>query len=197
MEPADRLGEPRPAGTRSAISQQNAAPACLSLVAATADETQGIGKAIGSLLEPGDLLLLQGPIGAGKTCFTQGLARGLGLAARVTSPSFTLANVYEPSPGRFPLYHLDLWRIKSPLEALGIGLDEYLTGEGAVVIEWPDVAVDLMPGDFLRIRFRVVDDSRQLELCPVGARSRELLDRLREHLASPSAVLGGAGAARG
>jgi tRNA threonylcarbamoyladenosine biosynthesis protein TsaE len=196
MGPADRLAEPCPAGTRSAISQQNVTPASLTLETATADETQRIGKAIGRLLEPGDLLLLQGPIGAGKTCFTQGVARGLGLAGWVTSPSFTLANVYEPSPGRFPLYHLDLWRIKSPLEALGMGLDEYLAGDGAVVIEWPDVAVDLMPSDFLRVRFRVVDDGRQLELCPVGARPRDLLDRLRESLAGPSAISGGAGAAR-
>lgn len=162
---------------------------CLALISPTAEETQRLGEALGQMLEPGDLLLLQGPIGAGKTTFTQGLARGMGLAARVTSPSFTLANVYESEEAnRPPLYHLDLWRIKNPIEALGIGLDEYLSGSGACVIEWPDVAETVLPGEYLRIRFTLRGDERQIELCPEGARPTELLRRLRNRLGAQGGV---------
>jgi tRNA threonylcarbamoyladenosine biosynthesis protein TsaE len=168
-----------PAGSRAAVSEQADAFSCLAVVSASADETQQYGAVTGQLLRPGDLLLLQGPIGAGKTCFTQGLARGMGLSARVTSPSFTLANVYEPIGGGFPLYHLDLWRITSPLEALGIGLEEYLAAEGVCVVEWPDVAEVVLPDEHLLIRFTVVGDERVLEFDAAGARPRALLSDLR------------------
>jgi tRNA threonylcarbamoyladenosine biosynthesis protein TsaE len=156
---------------------------CLVLTAPTAEETQRVGALLGHSLRPGDLLLLQGPIGAGKTTFSQGLARGMGLEARVTSPSFTLANVYEPTKvGACPMYHLDLWRIKNPLEALGIGLDEYLAGDGVCVIEWPDVAEDVLSDSYLRIRFTLQGDARRIELCAAGPRALTMLNELRAAL---------------
>lgn len=165
---------------------------CLVLHAPTAEATQGFGAALGRRLRPGDLLLLQGPIGAGKTTFTQGLARGMGLSARVVSPSFTLANVYEPSGvSACPLYHLDLWRIKNPLEALGIGLDEYLSGEGVCVIEWPEVAEDVLADSYLRIRFTLQGEARQIELCAAGERPRAVLEDLRTALGEGGADAAG------
>ena len=178
MEPVNRQHHGPP-------SDQLRAPAgdCLVLTAPTAEETQRVGSLLGHILRPGDLLLLQGPIGAGKTTFTQGLARGMGLNSRVTSPSFTLANVYEPvEVGACPLYHLDLWRIKNPLEALGIGLDEYLAGDGVCVIEWPDVAEDVLSDSSLRIRFTPQGDARQIELCSAGERAETILNELRAAL---------------
>jgi len=178
MRPENRHRE----GTeRDAV--QPPAEECLVLSAPTAGETQRIGALLGRFVQPGDLLLLQGPIGAGKTTFTQGLARGMGSNARVTSPSFTLANVYEPSDrAAFPLYHLDLWRIKNPLEALGIGLDEYLNGTGVCVIEWPDVAEDVLTDTYLRIRFALQGESRRIEFCACGERALAVLNELRAAL---------------
>jgi tRNA threonylcarbamoyladenosine biosynthesis protein TsaE len=157
-----------------------APPPCLTICTTSAEDTQLLGEELGRALRPGDLVLLQGPIGAGKTTLTQGIARGLGLDAYVTSPSFTLANVYQPTgAGRVPLYHLDLWRIKSPAEALGIGLDEYLDASGPCVIEWPDVAATVLPGDYLRIRIEPAGDARTFEVCPFGERPAALVEALR------------------
>ena len=192
MERGGRGDNGRSTGARAARSQPPSQAACLNVTTTSADETKQIGAALGRLLRPGDLVLLQGPIGAGKTTFTQGVARGLGIDGRVTSPSFTLANVYVPTGGGLPLYHLDLWRITSPLEALGIGLDEYLDGDGPCVIEWPDVAAVVLPSDYLRVRFAADGDRRELEICPIGERPAALLAGLREALAPERSLAGGA-----
>ena len=189
-----RLEDGRPVGT-SRTSSHDDGSSRLSLVSSSADETQQLGVALGRLLRPGDLILLQGPLGAGKTCFTQGIARGFGFEGRVVSPSFTLANVYEPSASGHPLYHLDLWRIKSPAEALGLGLDEYLAGGGPTVIEWPEVAETVLPYEYLQIRIDPVDEARRFEFYSVGTRPRMLLDELRRSLASLTERSGGARAA--
>lgn len=164
---------------------RDAAP-CWTVTTASPEETAWLGAMLGRLLQPSDLVLLQGPLGAGKTCLTQGIARGFGFEGRVSSPSFTLANVYEPEPGGCPLYHLDLWRIKSPVEALGLGLDEYLAGAGPCVIEWPEIADGVMPGAYLRVRIEPTGskgeaeaEHRRIEICAVGARPEALLDALR------------------
>lgn len=154
----------------------------LTFITRAPEETQRLGETVGRLLRPGDLVLLQGNLGAGKTTFTQGVARGMGLPGAVTSPSFTLANVYQPSGSGVPLYHLDLWRIKSPAEALGIGLDEYLSGEGPCVVEWPDVAAEVLPTDFLQVRIDHAGDTRHLTFIPFGARPAELVQALRDAL---------------
>src|SRR4051812_12913084 len=109
-----------------------------------ADETQALGARLGSAVEAGDVILLKGPFGAGKTTFVQGLARGLGVEDQVTSPSFVIACEYQ---GRIPLYHVDLYRLDemdaTTLEALA----EYFGGDGVCAVEWPDtVPADLIQG---------------------------------------------------
>lgn len=178
----------------AAPSQNGSSPealSCLRLTSNSADETQRLGETLGQVLEAGDLVLLQGTLGAGKTTFTQGLARGMGLATPVTSPSFTLANVYEQPGADLPLFHLDLWRIKSPMEALGIGLNEYLTGEGACVVEWPDVAAEVLPADYLQVAIERVGDARAFTFSPVGARPNRLLRAFRAALSADHPDQGG------
>jgi len=160
----------------------------------TAEETRRVGASLGQLLRPGDLVLLHGSIGAGKTTFTQGVAQGVGLDARVTSPSFALANVYDAPGAAFPLYHLDLWRIKSPLEALGLGLEEYLSSDAACVVEWPDIADTVLPDEHLRIAFTAFGDRRDLAFHALGSRSTTLLQNLRDALELAAVIRGGAGA---
>lgn len=177
MDPRERdkvplAGESASSGPAPSLTFTSRAP----------EETQRLGETFGRLLRPGDLVLLQGNLGAGKTTFTQGVARGMGLSGAVTSPSFTLANVYQPSGPGVPLYHLDLWRIKSPAEALGIGLDEYLSGEGPCVVEWPDVAADVLPTDFLQVRIDREGETRHLTFVPVGERPTALVRALRDAL---------------
>jgi tRNA threonylcarbamoyladenosine biosynthesis protein TsaE len=196
MGPDDRFGEPPAARSEPGPAESPPGQECLWLTTTTPAQTQHVGAVLGRLLAPGDVILLQGPLGAGKTCLTQGIVRGFGLPARVTSPSFTLANVYEAPPGRCPLYHLDLWRIKSAPEALGIGLDEYLDGSGPCVIEWPEVAADVLPREYLRIRFEIVGETRRLEICAIGTRPRALLEQFRTALGESAEMIGGSGAAR-
>lgn len=177
MEPEGWVDDGRPADETDPSTRIERSK-CLRVVTSSAEETQRLGAAIGRLLQPADLILLQGPLGAGKTCLVQGIARGYGFTGRVISPSFTLANVYELPGGRPPLYHLDLWRVKNPVEALGLGLDEYLAGTGPCVIEWPEVAETVLPRDYLLVRIAPRGDTRSFEICPVGTRPRALLDEL-------------------
>lgn len=126
-------------------------------------ETFELGRALAAELRPGDVLALAGDLGAGKTQFTKGLAAGLGVEADVTSPTFTL--VHEYPGGRLPLVHIDLYRLEEPTEVLGIGLDDYLYGNGVTVIEWADKFEALMPPDVRWIRYRVLEgDDREITL---------------------------------
>ena len=112
------------------------------------EQTQGVGRAIGEQAGKGDIFLLTGPLGAGKTCLTQGIAWGLGMAEYARSPTFVLMSRYR---GRLTLYHLDLYRINDPLEAWDLGLEEQLFGDGVCVVEWADRAGELFPEDCLWI----------------------------------------------
>ena len=111
-------------------------------------ETQHIGQSIGELACPGDIFLLNGPLGAGKTCFTQGLAKGLGVTGYVRSPTFVLVTQHQ---GRLRLFHVDLYRIDDPREAWDLGLDEQLFGEGVCVVEWAEKASDIFPPEGMRV----------------------------------------------
>lgn len=112
------------------------------------DQTAAIGEALGRLLRPGDVVLLQGDLGAGKTRLTQGLAAGAGSADPVTSPTFVLVNQYR---GPLRIYHVDLYRIERAIDAESLGLDEYLEGDGVTVVEWPEQAPDALPAEHLYI----------------------------------------------
>jgi tRNA threonylcarbamoyladenosine biosynthesis protein TsaE len=135
-------------------------------------ETERLGEVLAPALEAGDLIALEGPLGAGKTRFVTGLARGLGCAERVRSPSFTLVNEYR---GRIPLVHLDLYRLEER-DAEGLGLDEYLE-RGAVVVEWGERLPSARLVGALRIVFTLVSPvERRLSAAAVsGGRGRELL----------------------
>jgi tRNA threonylcarbamoyladenosine biosynthesis protein TsaE len=138
-----------------------------------AEETEAAGRALGLLVQAGDAIGLVGELGAGKTRFVTGLARGLGVPdrVRVTSPTFTILN--QLRGGRLPLHHADLYRIASAPELDHIGFDE-LWGQGVVAVEWSD-RFAILPPDHLIVRLRIVgDDERALDAEGHGARSRRL-----------------------
>jgi tRNA threonylcarbamoyladenosine biosynthesis protein TsaE len=106
------------------------------------EETQAAGERLGARLQAGAVVACVGALGAGKTCFLQGLARGLGVQSQVTSPTFVLVNQYR---GRLPVYHVDAYRTETLTELLEIGIEDFLHGDGVTVIEWADKLVPLLP----------------------------------------------------
>lgn len=124
-------------------------------------ETQQLGEELGGALAAGDVVGLVGELGTGKTCLTQGIARGLGVPAgtQVCSPTFTIINEYGGR--RLPLYHIDLYRVSAPRELQELGLEEYLEGDGVCVIEW-----------FERLHLPPSDDHLTVEISFAGARRR-------------------------
>lgn len=150
----------------------------IELVSPSEDATLALAEAVGRALEPGDVIGLTGDLGAGKTVFVRGLARGCETAPEipVCSPTFTLANVY---PGRLPLYHLDLYRLADDDELEAIGYRDYTDGSGAVAVEWCDQVGGVLPADHLRIALAVVDvERRSLRVAASGPRSTRLLAAL-------------------
>ena len=156
----------------------------MTIVATTTavDETQRLGGALAELARPGDVVLLAGELGAGKTALVQGLGRGLGITEPITSPTFMLARQHEG--GRLVLHHLDVYRLEQMQEVFDVGLPEVLDEGGITVIEWGDAIAPALPADFLevRLRFGEGDDDRIIEVDPVGprwnARSRALSQAL-------------------
>ena len=132
-----------------------------SIISHSPQETYELGRQCAATLRRGDVLALAGDLGAGKTQFTKGLADGLGVESDVTSPTFTL--IHEYPGGRLPLFHIDLYRLEEEDEVLGIGLDEYLDGDGVTVIEWADKFAALMPKGVRWVRFKVLEgDEREI-----------------------------------
>ena len=155
-----------------------AAPAPLILTALGAADTQAIAERLGRLLAAGDVLALVGPLGAGKTTFVQGLARGAGVPPErhVASPTFALVNEH---PGRVPLVHADLYRIEDARELLELGLTDAFD-RAAVAIEWLDRFPDAAPAERIEIAIAFAPgDARTLTFTPNGARPAALVDRLR------------------
>lgn len=113
------------------------------------EETFAIGERFGREAKPGQVLALTGDLGVGKTLFTQGLAKGLGIEGPVSSPTFTIVQVYET--GRIPFYHFDVYRIADPEEMDEIGFDDYVYGEGICLIEWAELIEDILPENCTRI----------------------------------------------
>ena len=137
------------------------------MITKSAAETRALGEKLAGRLQPGDVLLLEGDLGAGKSELTRGIAKGLGVTETVTSPSFTILNVYES--GRFPLYHFDWYRLESSEELYELGMDEYLGGIGIALVEWPEQCPDAVPENCLRIRITATgENSRQIEAEPCG-----------------------------
>jgi len=139
--------------------------------------TRSLAAALAELMRPGDLVVLVGDLGTGKTVFTQGVGAGLGVDDQITSPTFALVQSYV---GRVDLHHLDVYRLEQMNEALDLGLNELLDDDAVVVIEWGDAIAPVLPQDYLEIRiaYGAADDLRDVELVAVGsswsARTRAL-----------------------
>ena len=130
------------------------------MITRSAAETRALGKKLAARLQPGDVLLLEGDLGAGKSELTRGIAAGLGVTETVTSPSFTILNVYES--GRCPLYHFDWYRLESSEELYELGMDEYLGGDGIAVVEWPGRCPDAVPEGAIRIRMTAAGENERI-----------------------------------
>ena len=143
--------------------------------------TRTLAATLSGVVQAGDLIVLAGEMGVGKTAFAQGFAAGLGIAEPVTSPTFTLVRHYD---GRLPLHHLDVYRLERMAEMVDLGLPELLDGPGVSLIEWGDVVASALPGDFLEVRlsFGERDDDRLVALRVVGptwaARQRVVAEAL-------------------
>ena len=125
-------------------------------------ETEAQGEALAKTLKPGAIIALTGGLGAGKTAFVRGLARGLGVTGRVTSPTFTIVNEYE---GEIPLFHFDMYRINDEDELFEIGWDEYLDRGGVIAVEWSENITGLLPKSSVFVRIQKSGDfSRKIDI---------------------------------
>lgn len=139
--------------------------------------TEELGKIIGAAANPNDNLVLTGDLGAGKTTLTKGIALGLGIDQMIKSPTYTIIREYQQ--GRLPLYHMDVYRIESGADDLG--LDDYFEGDGLSVIEWGQQLGDYMPEDYLELLLSKDDQDenlRRVELLANGERSERFKERI-------------------
>ncbi|SDP08983.1 tRNA threonylcarbamoyladenosine biosynthesis protein TsaE [Streptococcus equinus] len=137
------------------------------------DELMAYGYRLGRKLQAGDVLVLTGTLGAGKTTLTKGIAKGLDIDQMIKSPTYTIVREYE---GRLPLYHLDVYRIGNDPDS--IDLDDFLYGDGVAVIEWGELLEEDLLGDYLEIIITPSGDGRDIELQSNGPRSKELLEAI-------------------
>ena len=129
-------------------------------------ETEALGQRLAHMLKPGMVIAFTGDLGAGKTAFTRGLARGLGVTQRVTSPTFTIVNEYEG--GRLPLFHFDMYRLASSDELFDIGWEDYLIRGGVCAVEWSENVADALEGDCIRVDIRRADDQHRRYITVTG-----------------------------
>lgn len=180
-------------------SQDNS-PCILDIISHSSAQTQRLAMRLGELLQGGELLLLDGQLGTGKTTFTQGLARGLEITDVVSSPTFTLLKEYPGRPRPVSsssegegvtltsfavapaLYHFDLYRLEDPAEIIDLGFEDYFYGSGVCVVEWADKADMLWPDERLRIQMKMLSETkRRLLFSAAGERYCELLRQLQKN----------------
>ncbi len=157
----------------------------ITLRTTSVDQTRALAAGLAPLARAGDLIVLAGDLGTGKTAFTQGFAAGLGVLEPVTSPTFTLVQTHD---GRLPLHHVDVYRLERLAELADLALPELLDGEGVTVIEWGDVVATALPADYLEVRLAYPpgdpgENERRLDLRCVGRRwhaRREALEAALE-----------------
>jgi tRNA threonylcarbamoyladenosine biosynthesis protein TsaE len=149
----------------------------LELAAPTADDTRALGSAVGSLLAAGDVVVLSGDLGAGKTTFVQGAARELGVERGVVSPTFTLVKEYQ---GRLPVHHVDVYRLERVQEVIDLGLEDLVDPDGVLFVEWGDVVAALLPEARLEVELwaRPEDDGRMVVVTGDGSAWAERWERL-------------------
>lgn len=134
----------------------------MNIITNSEKETYDVGYKIGKLLKKGDLISLNGDLGAGKTHLTKGIAAGLDVDDYITSPTFNIVNEYQ---GRLPFYHFDVYRIDDIYEMYEIGFEEYLYGEGVCVVEWGDIVEELLPKDKIYIYIKKLEDNvREIQI---------------------------------
>ncbi len=183
---------------------QEAAINTLDIISHSSAQTQRLGMRLGELLRGGELLLLEGSLGTGKTTFTQGLARGIGITEVISSPTFTLLKEYSGQPGPTAqreqaqatlqhrqqerhqvgpaLYHFDLYRLDDPEEILDLGFEDYFFGNGVCVVEWADKAELLWPAEHLRLRMKIMSETKRgLLFTATGLRYCELLQQFQKN----------------
>lgn len=144
------------------------------ILVTTAEELQWRGAELASLLSGGEVIVLSGDLAAGKTTFTQGLAQGLGITEPVTSPTFTLIQVYT---GRLTLVHCDFYRLRDSSEVLGIGLWDYLSQNNVVVVEWGEAFLEVLPEKYIHMFLQVMDQGRYLSVEANYPAGRELVEK--------------------
>ncbi len=163
----------------------------LDSISHSAAQTQRLGMRLGDLLRGGELILLNGQLGTGKTTFTQGLAQGMGIHANINSPTFTLLKEYagkvEARPNKPPrrgpaLYHFDLYRLDNPEEIFDLGFEEYFASDGVCVVEWAEKADLYWPADHLNIRLKMLSETKRgLFFAAIGPRYCELLRQFQKN----------------
>jgi len=150
------------------------------LISHSPEQTQRLGKCLGEIAQAGDLFLLAGTLGSGKTCLAQGIACGLGVQEYAVSPTFVLVREYH---GRLPMYHIDLYRLDHIEEIIDLALEGYLYGQGICVIEWAEKGMDVLPCEHLLVKLSYNSASeRSLVLEPRGERYRRMLASLKKEL---------------
>jgi tRNA threonylcarbamoyladenosine biosynthesis protein TsaE len=154
----------------------------LDLISHSPAQTLRFGARLGALLETSDVVCLEGELGAGKTCLAQGIGQGMGVVEPITSPTFTLVAEHRPPSSAPVLYHIDLYRLESPvIEALSFGLDEYLLGNGICVIEWADRVGPALPAERLWITLHYLDVSKRgIVMSASGPRYDRLIQQFRQ-----------------
>ena len=150
-------------------------------ISKSVSQTLKIGKILGKNLSGGEIILLSGTLGAGKTVLAKGIAQGLGIKIEeVISPTFVLLRVIK---GKYNLHHFDLYRLNNPAQIQGLGFEEYFYADGVTLVEWPERLKLLLPKEFLKIKLIFQDrNSRLLEFVAQGARYKKLLARIDENI---------------
>lgn len=142
----------------------------------TPEELNYMGRRLAQFLSPGDVLCLDGDLGAGKTSLTQGIAQGLEIEEIVNSPTFTI--IHEYTSGKLPLFHFDVYRLKQPQELEDVGYEDYFYGDGVTVIEWANMIEDYLPEEYLRILLSVHPEGRQMAFQAVGRHYEVIVEEL-------------------
>ncbi|TDX50955.1 tRNA (adenosine(37)-N6)-threonylcarbamoyltransferase complex ATPase subunit type 1 TsaE [Orenia marismortui] len=141
------------------------------------EETFKVGRELGKKLNHGDIVCLQGDLGAGKTNLAKGICAGLGVKGEITSPTYTIVNEYR---GRMKVNHMDLYRIRKEDELYDLGFEEYLYGDGVTIIEWPDKSRTLMPDNYLDINLKGQGTEREIRIIPQANKYIELITELKQ-----------------